>query len=585
MKATARGQSAAVAVRRGLRSPPRPRARRADGGDASLLVDRREIVVPARAAELVRIDNLLGRVVVRGDRPPGRDPHRRREARGLAPEALGRLRVHYTAFESGEVVVDTRVELGGRERSLPLAGSGIDLVLEVPADVAIEAKTFGGDVSASGLRAGAKLETTGGRIGVSDVRGGVVTRQLRGGQRVAAVEGDVDLDGVEGDMDLRDVGGGRVDARLVDGSIRAEDVRSGLVRLVTTTGQIVLIGVIRPAAHYDLRSYAGDVRVVPVGRARLVRAARPLLDARSTPTSRCAARAARASGCGPNTSAGAPPPATRTALLELSSALGRVIIQPRTTPETALGFSLPMRIGMFSDTHANLEALEAVLKALDEEGVDQRVCLGDTVGYGASPNECCALIRAKTAHTILGNHDAAVAGRMDYSYYYHAARHALDLHARLLTPENMQWLKDLPYEVRKGEVHYCHGSPLNIEDFDYIFAARSGRAVPGHLGRSRGRSRSSATPTCASRSRCPPTACTRWSRTGSSCGPGGSTSSASARWASRATTIRAPATSLFDTDKRQFEFRRVEYDIKSSAEKIFSTDLEPNFGHRLFIGV
>ncbi len=129
-----------------------------------------------------------------------------------------------------------------------------------------------------------------------------------------------------------------------------------------------------------------------------------------------------------------------------------------------------MRIGVFSDTHANIEALEAVQKALDGEKVDQRVCLGDTVGYGASPNECCALIRSRAAHTILGNHDAAVAGRMDYSYYYHAARHALDMHARLLTPENMQWLKNLPYEVREGDVHYCHGSPLNIEEFDYIFA-------------------------------------------------------------------------------------------------------------------
>ena len=69
-----------------------------------------------------------------------------------------------------------------------------------------------------------------------------MTRQLRGGQRVAAVEGDVDLDGVEGDMDLRELGGGRVDARIVDGSIRAEDIRSGVVRLVTTTGQIVLLG-------------------------------------------------------------------------------------------------------------------------------------------------------------------------------------------------------------------------------------------------------------------------------------------------------------------------------------------------------
>src|SRR3954469_13312169 len=179
-----------------------PAAARAggDGGDG-LIVDRREIVVPARTAEVVRVENLLGRVIIRGTTTSGQ-VHIIAEKRAPSAEALSRLRVHYTAFESGEVAVDTRVELGGRERSLPLAGSGIDLYVEIPADVAIEAKTFGGEVSASGLRAGAKLETTGGRIGISDVRGGVVTRQLRGGQHVDAVEGDVDLDGVEGDMEL-----------------------------------------------------------------------------------------------------------------------------------------------------------------------------------------------------------------------------------------------------------------------------------------------------------------------------------------------------------------------------------------------
>ena len=301
-----------------------------DGAEAPLL-DRREIVVPVRAAELVRIDNLLGRVVVRGTARAG-EIHIVAEKRAASVEALGRLRVHYTAFESGEVVIDTRVELGGRERSLPLAGSGIDLLVEIPADLAIEAKTFGGDVTASGLRAGAKLETTGGRIGVSDVRGGVVTRQLRGGQKVAAVEGDVDLDGVEGDMDLRDVGGGRVDARLVDGSIRAEDIRSGFVRLVTTTGQIVLIGLVRPAAHYDLRSYAGDVRVVPVGETAAfelrARSASPVDTDVPLRGARHEGEWLRAEYVGRRA-----PSRTRTALLELSSTLGRVIIQPRTTPE------------------------------------------------------------------------------------------------------------------------------------------------------------------------------------------------------------------------------------------------------------
>ncbi len=255
----------------------------------------------------MRIDNLLGRVGIRGTARPG-EIHVVAEKRASSAEALGRLRVHYTAFESGEIQIDTRVELGGRERSLPLAGSGIDLWLEVPPDVAVEAKTFGGDVSASGLRAGAKLETTGGRIGVSDVRGGVVTHQLRGGQRLAAVEGDVDLDGVEGDMDLKDLGGGRVDARLVDGNIHAEDIRDDFVRLVTTSGQIVLIGMIRPAAHYDLRSYAGDVPFPAGGGIGALRAARRARPGRSPAPSHFMVPAATATGCAPNTSGAAPLP-------------------------------------------------------------------------------------------------------------------------------------------------------------------------------------------------------------------------------------------------------------------------------------
>jgi hypothetical protein len=289
------------------------------------LVDRREIIVPARGAELVRIDNLLGRVGIRGTARPG-EIHMVAEKRASSPEALGRLRVHYTAFESGEIQIDTRVELGGRERSIPLAGSGVDLWLEVPPDVAVEAKTFGGDVSASGLRAGAKLETTGGRIGVSDVRGGVVTHQLRGGQKVAAVEGDVDLDGVEGDMDLKDLAGGRVDARLVDGSIHAEDIRDDFVRLVTTTGQIVLVGMLRPAAHYDLRSYAGDVRFQPTGDpvpfALRARSATPLSSTVPLHGSRREGEWLRAEYLGRRAQ-----PRPRPALVELSSTLGGVVIQ------------------------------------------------------------------------------------------------------------------------------------------------------------------------------------------------------------------------------------------------------------------
>jgi hypothetical protein len=294
----------------------------------ALLTDRREIIVPVPpgTVEVLRIDNPMGRVEIRGGSHP-EAIHVIAEKRAATADALGRLRVHYAAFQNGEVQVDTRVELEGRERSVPLGGSGIDLVIEVPPDVAVEAKTFGGDVSASGLRAGARLETTGGRIGVSDVRGGVVTRQLRGGQRVSGVEGDVDLDGVEGDMELRRLVGGRVDARLVDGNIHADDVRAGWVRLQTTTGEIVLLGPLRPGAHYDLRSYAGDVRVA-LGET-------PAFELRARTAARLetafALRGVKRQGEWLRAFVGPGPAGARPALLEVSSVLARVVIQPRST--------------------------------------------------------------------------------------------------------------------------------------------------------------------------------------------------------------------------------------------------------------
>ena len=91
-----------------------------------------------------------------------------------------------------------------------------------------------------------------------------------------------------------------------------------------------------------------------------------------------------------------------------------------------------MRIGIFSDIHANYEALSAVMNAFKKENIDVFYCLGDTVGYGGSPNECADIVRSVAKATILVNHDAAVAGRMDYSYYYEAAGHSLDPHSSMM---------------------------------------------------------------------------------------------------------------------------------------------------------
>ena len=243
-----------------------------------------------------------------------------------------------------------------------------------------------------------------------------------------------------------------------------------------------------------------------------------------------------------------------------------------------------MRIGIFSDTHSNIEALEAVQRALTEEGVDKRVCLGDTVGYGASPNECCAIIRERAAHTILGNHDAAVAGRMDYSYYYDAARQALDLHARQLSPENMVWLRNLPYEVREGDITFCHGSPINLEEFEYIFSVEQATRCldiwedlglvtfigHSHLCKSFALTRDEVYEVVATKFVIRPEH--RYIISVGSVGQ------------PRDFDNRASYT-VYDTAKKRFEFKRIEYDIELAASKVLGQRLERNFAQRLFIGV
>lgn len=246
-----------------------------------------------------------------------------------------------------------------------------------------------------------------------------------------------------------------------------------------------------------------------------------------------------------------------------------------------------MRLGIFSDVHANIEAMSAVAEAYLEEGIDQFYCLGDVVGYGASPNECADLIREMASVTILGNHDAAVAGRMDYSYYYEAARHALDTHAAVLSPANLAWLKTLPYkhEMPKEGVLLCHGSPIRLEEFLYIFEreqARDCMPIWDELGDITFIGHSHLCRVFALK---PPGLVEELSVDDFTLEPGYKyIVSVGSVGQPRDTDNRASYT-IYDSVQRRFEFKRIEYDIESAAQKIFDSTIEPYFGRRLYMGL
>lgn len=245
-----------------------------------------------------------------------------------------------------------------------------------------------------------------------------------------------------------------------------------------------------------------------------------------------------------------------------------------------------MRYGIFSDTHANLSALETVLRCFDEANIDELVCLGDTVGYGPQPNECCDLVRKVAKHTVLGNHDAAVAGRMDYSYYYDAARHALDYHAKMLTDENMQWLASLPYIIEQEDAtHFCHGSPVDLEEFEYIFSVEQAETclpVWEKLGRATFIGHSHL---CKSFAISPDRAYEVITKSFNLREGYRYVTSVGSVGQPRDHDPRASYT-IYDVDEGRFEFCRVEYDIDHVAQQIFAVPtLSDSFGARLFSGV
>jgi predicted phosphodiesterase len=139
-----------------------------------------------------------------------------------------------------------------------------------------------------------------------------------------------------------------------------------------------------------------------------------------------------------------------------------------------------MRILVISDIHANYTALEAVLK--DAGSVDETWCLGDVVGYGPDPNATVEQIREIPNLTcILGNHDVAVIGKIPIEAFNGDARRALEYHERVLSADNMDFLRSLPSNLKvRGEVSIVHGSPRDSV-WEYILNTLSARLNFDHF--------------------------------------------------------------------------------------------------------
>lgn len=128
-----------------------------------------------------------------------------------------------------------------------------------------------------------------------------------------------------------------------------------------------------------------------------------------------------------------------------------------------------MRVGLLSDVHANLVALEAVLAALGN--VDALWVTGDTVGYGPDPGDTLALLRERGAILVQGNHDRAVATGEGLEFFHDRAADAAQLHQRWLSSEDRDALEALPTVIKADRFTLCHGS-LRDPLWEYVTTAR-----------------------------------------------------------------------------------------------------------------
>lgn len=243
-----------------------------------------------------------------------------------------------------------------------------------------------------------------------------------------------------------------------------------------------------------------------------------------------------------------------------------------------------MRTAILTDIHGNLPALKRVLARCRELGVDRYVCLGDTVGYGSAPNECCEIIRERASFGLLGNHDAAVCGRMSYDEYYDLARQALDWTREHISAANEGWLLSLPYMVREGWVAYCHGSPIEPEQFDYIFQPEHAQelmpafadlaelTIIGHSHLSRVFALSDGVVQSLNPS---VVELQRGRKYLVSVGSTGQPRDGDPR----------ACFAVLDDETRTLSYIRVEYDIKKTATQILAAGLPSHFAQRLFAGI
>jgi len=118
-----------------------------------------------------------------------------------------------------------------------------------------------------------------------------------------------------------------------------------------------------------------------------------------------------------------------------------------------------MKLGILSDIHGNLDALDAVLRDADALRVDAFVCLGDAIGYGAEPNRVIETLRQREIPSVLGNHELAILEPDSLAWFNPVARTSLEKTAQWLTETSRRYIAAMETSRVLHGFRFVHGFP------------------------------------------------------------------------------------------------------------------------------
>ena len=242
-----------------------------------------------------------------------------------------------------------------------------------------------------------------------------------------------------------------------------------------------------------------------------------------------------------------------------------------------------MRVAVISDVHSNLHALEVVRREIEREQPDAVWNLGDSVGYGPRPNECCAALERLATFSLVGNHDLAAIGRLPLKGFSPVAATAAAWTREYLGSDAKAYLTDLEPAGKQPGCELYHGSPREPVWAYVLTAAGAANAF----------SLSSEPLVLVGHSHYALAASLLEEELGFDLAPGGTVVDLSAgRWLLNPGSVGQPrdgdprsAYLLLDLDAGRAEFRRVEYEVERTQSEIREAGLPEQLASRLSRGL